>query len=117
MTVHHDPVSSPSPKRDIFAERSITSIVVVGTLVLSLLTLLATYVLGGFDGLSENGVAALILGVMASFALGIGLMAAVFQSSRRYDDAAHYAAIDHFTKEQRAPDEPGGASPPAASTK
>lgn len=96
MALNHEPVSEPS--RDLFTRQSITSTTVIGTLVLSALTLLATYILGGFTGLSGSGVGALIFGVIASFALGVGLMVVVFHSSRQYDDAAHYAAMDHFKK-------------------
>ncbi|WP_119269996.1 hypothetical protein [Taklimakanibacter deserti] len=107
MTLNHGPVSPYKPSRDFLTQRSIPS-TVVATLLLSVLVLLATYILGGFDGLTGNGAAALIFGVIASFALGIGLMVAVFYSSRKYDDAAHYAAMDHFTKESRSSDEPNG---------
>src|ERR1041385_6003811 len=50
--------------------------VVAGTLALSLLVLLAAYLLGGFAGLTANGAGALIFGVIASFGLGLGLMVA-----------------------------------------
>ena len=49
---------------------------------IDVLTILATWLLGGFAGLSAAGAGALIVGVTASFALGIGLMVAVFHSSR-----------------------------------
>lgn len=108
MALDHESVSEPS--RDIFTRQSITSTTIIGTLVLSALTLLATYILGGFDGLSGSGVGALIFGVVASFALGVGLMVVVFHSSRQYDDAAHYAAIDHFPKQPAAADDSKEAS-------
>lgn len=117
MALNHEPVSHTGPDRDIFTRQSITSTTVIGTVVLSLLTLLATYILGGFDGLSGSGVGALIFGVIASFALGVGLMVVVFHSSRQYDDAAHYAAMDHFPKAQPAPDASESTSPPTPSTK
>ena len=104
MALNHEPVSHPGPGRDLFTRQSITSTTVIGTLALSALTLLATYILGGFEGLSGSGVGALIFGVIASFALGVGLMVVVFHSSRQYDDAAHYAAIDHFKKPVAADD-------------
>lgn len=103
MTLNHHPASPFRPSRDFLAQQSIPS-TVIATLVLSVLVLLATYILGGFEGLTGNGVAALIFGVIASFALGIGLMVAVFYSSRKYDEAAHYAAMDQFAKD----DEPAG---------
>jgi hypothetical protein len=84
---------------------STIALAVVGTSILSLITLLGTYILGGFDGLTGNGTAALICGVFASFALGIGLMAAVFYSSRGSDDIAHYAAMNEFTKGPLTPNQ------------
>ena len=112
MALNHEPFSQPDPGRDLFTRQSITSTTVIGTVVLSALTLLATYILGGFDGLSGSGVGALIFGVIASFALGVGLMVVVFHSSRQYDDAAHYAAMDHF-KKPAAADDSKEASPPS----
>ncbi len=47
-----------------------------------------------------SGVAALIIGVTLSYALGVGLMVAVFYSSREMDDTAHHATRDQF-KENR----------------
>jgi hypothetical protein len=70
--------------------------VIGGTSLLAVLTILGTYVFGGFSGLSAGGVMALILGVTLSYALGVGLMVAIFHSSRFYDEAAHHAALDHF---------------------
>jgi hypothetical protein len=44
---------------------------------------------GGGEGMSGHGVAALVIGAIGSLVLGGGLMALVFLSSRRgYDDAA-----------------------------
>jgi hypothetical protein len=74
--------------------------IIAGTLLLDLLTIAGTYVFGGFTGLSAGGVAALILGVTFSYALGVGLMVAVFHSSRFYDEDAHKAALDHFKDRQ-----------------
>jgi hypothetical protein len=70
--------------------------IIGGTVALALLTVLGTYIFGGFHGLSLGGVMALILGVTMSYALGVGLMVAVFYSSRFYDEGAHQAALDHF---------------------
>lgn len=75
--------------------------IIVGTLLLAALTVLGTYVFGGFTGLSTRGVMALILGVTLSYALGVGLMVAVFHSSRFYDDDAHQATLDHFKDRQK----------------
>lgn len=77
--------------------------IIAGTLLLVVLTVIGTYVFGGFAGLSTGGVMALILGVTLSYALGVGLMVAIFHSSRFHDDSAHNAALDHF-KDRR--DEP-----------
>jgi hypothetical protein len=70
--------------------------IIGGTIVLAALTIIGTYVLGGFQGLSSGGVLALILGVTFSYALGVGLMVAIFHSSRFYDESAHRAALEHF---------------------
>jgi hypothetical protein len=70
--------------------------IIAGTVLLAILTVIGTYIFGGFTGLSAGGVMALILGVTLSYALGVGLMVAVFHSSRFYDDSAHKAALDHF---------------------
>lgn len=70
--------------------------IIGGTLLLAVLTVIGTYVFGGFTGLSAGGVMALILGVTLSYALGVGLMVALFHSSRFYDDSAHNAALDQF---------------------
>jgi predicted Na+-dependent transporter len=72
--------------------------IIGGTLLLAFLTIIGTYVFGGFTGLSAHGVIALVLGVTLSYALGVGLMVAVFHSSRFHDDSAHDAALDHFKK-------------------
>lgn len=45
----------------------------------------------GDSGMSAGGWFALVLGVLATLALGIGLMALVFISSRRgYDERSHH---------------------------
>ncbi|MGE0006872.1 MAG: hypothetical protein AB7S92_14920 [Parvibaculaceae bacterium] len=75
--------------------------IIGGTVLLAFLTVIGTYVFGGFDGLSAGGVMALILGVTFSYALGVGLMVAVFYSSRFYDDSAHEAALDHFSDRRK----------------
>lgn len=75
--------------------------IITGTVFLAALTVIGTYVFGGFEGLSSGGVMALILGVTLSYALGVGLMAAIFHSSRSYDDSAHNAALDHFKDRQK----------------
>jgi hypothetical protein len=70
--------------------------IIGGTMLLAALTIIATYLFGGFTGLSAGGVMALILGVTFSYALGVGLMVAVFHSSRFYDESAHNAALEQF---------------------
>jgi hypothetical protein len=74
--------------------------IIAGTIFLDALTILGTYAFGGFSGLSAGGAMALILGVTFSYALGVGLMVAVFYSSRFYDEGAHNAAREHFKDRQ-----------------
>ncbi|HEX4505297.1 MAG TPA: hypothetical protein VH722_06160 [Alphaproteobacteria bacterium] len=50
---------------------------------------------GGGQAMNGNGMAALIIGGIGTLALGGGLMALVFYSSRRgYDDAADLKHLD-----------------------
>jgi hypothetical protein len=66
--------------------------VVAGTAALIVAVVLATWALGGFTGMSGAGDAALVLGIALTLALGIGLMALVFYSSRsERDEAVHHA--------------------------
>ena len=70
---------------------------VAGILALTAVLLVLTWVAGGFVGLSGHGAAALILGALLSLAIGIGLMAVIFASSRSgHDQAVHDAAQAHF---------------------
>jgi hypothetical protein len=96
---------STPPGRAISAAKTPFSLaqVIGATVVLALLTVLGTWVFGGFRGLSGSGVVALILGVSLSYALGVGLMVAVFYSSRFYDEDAHNAALEQF---KDRPDDP-----------
>jgi hypothetical protein len=55
-----------------------------------LLLLLATWVFGGFEGLSAVGVFSLLVGVVVAVGLGVGLMALVFYSNRTERDEAAY---------------------------
>lgn len=80
--------------------------IIGGTILLAVATIIGTYAFGGFKGLSTGGVMALILGVTLSYALGVGLMVAIFHSSRFYDDSAHNAALDQFKDRQN--DDPVG---------
>lgn len=91
---HRDPVETG------LAHMSLTKII-GGTAALAVLTVVGTYIFGGFEGLSTGGVMALILGVTLSYALGVGLMVAIFHSSRYYDESAHHAALDHFEDRQK----------------
>jgi hypothetical protein len=68
-----------------------------------LLMLLLTWAFGFFDDMSVNGVIALVLGVVLSMALGVGLMALVFVSSRGRD-----AEVHHPPPRERAPPSGGG---------
>jgi hypothetical protein len=70
--------------------------VVGGTMALAVLTILGAYIFGGFEGIGTAGAAALILGVTTSYALGVGLMVAVFYSSRFYDESVQNVALDEF---------------------
>jgi len=50
---------------------------------------------GGGQAMNGNGMAALVIGGIGTLALGGGLMALVFFSSRRgYDDAADFKHVD-----------------------
>lgn len=95
------PSGSPSPTVDGNGARVGLPKIVAGTVLLAALTVVGTYVFGGFEGLSSGGVMALILGVTLSYALGVGLMVAIFHSSRLHDDSAHNAALDHFKGRQK----------------
>ena len=69
--------------------RSIVIKIILAAAAITALLLICTWLVGGFTGLSGHGVAALIIGVVASMFLGIGLMVAVFASSRSgHDEAA-----------------------------
>jgi len=62
--------------------------IVAATAAFIVAVVLATWALGGFAGLSGAGDAALILGIAVTLALGVGLMALVFYSSRSEQDEA-----------------------------
>jgi hypothetical protein len=68
--------------------------IVGGTAAVIIVTLLGAWLFGGFSGLGEGGTVALILGITVSVALGVGLMAAIFYSSRGQDDAVYNASRD-----------------------
>ena len=59
--------------------------------------------IGGGEGMSGQGIAALVIGAIGSLILGGGLMALVFFSARRgYDDAAD--AANQVARERRPPE-------------
>jgi hypothetical protein len=83
--------------------RSILIRIILGACAITALLLLCTWLAGGFAGLSGHGVAALIIGIVASMFLGIGLMVAAFASSRSgHDDVA-----GERTASLKRPDEDG----------
>jgi hypothetical protein len=70
--------------------------IALGALAMTLLTIFGAWLLGAFEGLGVGGGFALVFGVTVSYAVGIGLMAAVFYSNRGHDQAAHDAALERF---------------------
>jgi hypothetical protein len=74
--------------------------IVLGTAAIALLTILGSWALGAFEGLGTGGSFALIIGIIVSYAVGVGLMTAVFYSSHRHDQAAHDAASGEFHRER-----------------
>jgi hypothetical protein len=68
--------------------------IVIYVAVLTLLVLAGTLALGGFEGLSGHGIGALIAGVVASFALGVGLMVLMYASSHEHDETVHRTGRD-----------------------
>lgn len=75
--------------------------IIAGVVAIDVFTIVGTWLLGGFAGLSAGGAGALIAGVTASFALGIGLMVLVFHSSRSgVDDSTHRATEDRPEKDR-----------------
>jgi hypothetical protein len=76
--------------------------IVLGACAITGLLLACTWLAGGFTGLSGHGAAALIIGIVASMFLGIGLMVAVFASSRSgHDDVAgeHGTRVDRSAED------------------
>lgn len=84
-------------------KRAALSRILLLTAAVVLPALLATYVLGGFEGLGLHGTGALIAGVLLSVAVAVTLMVLMFSSSRGHDEAAHYAARDSFKKDREEP--------------
>ena len=74
-------------------ERNTIFQVAAGTLTVILVIIGGVAAFGGFAGLGAGGVFALVFGIAVSLALGIGLMALIFYSSRsERDEAVHFAA-------------------------
>lgn len=66
------------------------------------MSILGAWAFDAFEGLGAGGALALIIGIVASFAVGVGRMAAVFHSSRRHDQAVHDAASGEFRLRRRS---------------
>lgn len=81
--------------------RAVVLKILLGSLGVAVLLPLVAWALGAFVGLSGHGVATLILGTVLSMALGIGLMVAVFASSR----SGHDDAIADVTRPRDTPDD------------
>lgn len=82
--------------------RSAITRIIIGVLLLAAGLLILTWAVGGFEGLSGHGIGALIAGTLISLAVGIGLMAVIFASSRSgHDQAVHDAAKAHFPDPSR----------------
>jgi hypothetical protein len=78
--------------------RSIVQIT-AGTVAVIIVLIGGVAAFGGFAGLGAGGVFALIFGIAASLALGIGLMALIFYSNRSdRDEAVHFAAQQRTPK-------------------
>ena len=76
--------------------------VAAGTLAVIVGLIAAVAAFGGFAGLGAGGAFALVFGIAVSLALGIGLMALIFYSSRTaQDEAAHYCARQDGVAGQR----------------
>ena len=73
--------------------------IVLGTVGLAVLTILGAWAVGAFEGLGSGGAFALIIGIVVSYGVGVGLMAAVFYSSHHHDQAAHDATRGEFHRE------------------
>ena len=76
---------------------------ILGTAALTAGVLVLTWLFGGFEGLSDHGIGALIVGTAAAMFLGIGLMSIMFLSSRSgHDQAAYDATRSDLDKPPRA---------------
>jgi len=72
---------------------------ILGAAALTAVILILTWLFGGFEGLSDHGIGALIAGTIGTIGLGIALMSVMFISSRSgHDQAAHDATRSHFEK-------------------
>jgi hypothetical protein len=92
-----DRAFSASPRvsvmRSLRLARSSVAVVIAGAAILAVAVVVAALWIGiGDSDISPAGWIAMGLGVMITLALGVGLMALVFISSRRgYDDPGHSA--------------------------
>jgi hypothetical protein len=93
---------TPSDGSPVMRSLSISQ-VAGGAVALIVLTLLGAWIFGGFSGLGTGGTIALILGITLSVALGVGLMAATFYSSRGQDEVVYQAGRDEREHDGSAP--------------
>ena len=79
--------------------RAVLVKMVFGVAALTAVVLIVTWLLGGFEGLSDHGIGALIAGTAGAIFLGIALMSIMFISSRSgHDQAAYDATRSHFER-------------------
>ena len=95
VNLHSAPNGSKNMTKSIFAR------IVAGAFAITVLLLLAAWAAGAFVGLSGHGTAALTIGIVLSMALGIGLMVAMFASSR----SGHDDNVSELTDLSDKPDE------------
>ncbi len=78
---------------------------ILGVGALTAAVLIVAWLFGGFEGLSDHGIGALVAGTAGAIFLGVALMAVVFISSRSgHDQAAYDATRFHFEKPPPADD-------------
>ena len=77
-------------------KRSDVHKVIIIVLALTVLLLGGGYAFGAFEGIGWHGIGAMVVGVTFSLALGVGLMALMYASSRSHDEDVHLAAKNTF---------------------
>jgi hypothetical protein len=77
--------------------------VLIIVLVLTALLLGGGFSFGAFEGVGWHGIGALVAGVTLSLALGVGLMALMYASSRSHDEEAHNATKTMFGNSAEPP--------------